>query len=236
MTARLSTDHGKQALLYKHLSRLVFDGLAAVLLLLCLAYWWLGNLTHELFGTALFALLIRHNIQNRRWYAMLGKGPRNAPRTVATILNLALAAVMLFLLITSLAISRSVFAFLPIPDNFTMRELHWFIAYWVLVIVGMHLGLHWERVMTITRNALNLRPSQWRVRALRLLALVLSAWGVYAVSLMDLGTKLTFGYSLSMWDFNNDALMFFLHWFAIIALIATATHFALKLPRTRRAT
>ena len=36
------------------LMRLGFDLVAAALLLFCLSYWWLGNVTHEVAGTALF--------------------------------------------------------------------------------------------------------------------------------------------------------------------------------------
>ena len=38
--------------------RLILDFTSLALVVLCLAYWWLGNLSHELFGTALLALVI----------------------------------------------------------------------------------------------------------------------------------------------------------------------------------
>ena len=50
------------------LSRLWLDGLTAGLLLLGFAYWWLGNVVHEVAGTAMFLLLIAHNVFNRRWW------------------------------------------------------------------------------------------------------------------------------------------------------------------------
>ncbi|MFS8049646.1 hypothetical protein [Rhizobium sp. BR 314] len=46
--------------------RLVLGFASLALIVLRLAYWWLGNLSHELFGTALFALAIVHNVFNRR--------------------------------------------------------------------------------------------------------------------------------------------------------------------------
>ncbi|MBB6487797.1 hypothetical protein [Rhizobium lusitanum] len=47
--------------------RLILDFASLALVVLCLAYWWLGNPSHERFGTALFALAIVHNVFNRRW-------------------------------------------------------------------------------------------------------------------------------------------------------------------------
>ncbi|YCI07187.1 hypothetical protein M1D34_31560 (plasmid) [Ensifer sp. D2-11] len=38
-------------------NRLAVPGAMAILLLLSLAYWWLDNLPHEAFGTAVFAVL-----------------------------------------------------------------------------------------------------------------------------------------------------------------------------------
>ena len=58
------------------LLRLAFDLTAASLLLIGLAYWWLGNIAHEVAGTAMFVLLIVHNVFNRRWY---GTVPRTRP-------------------------------------------------------------------------------------------------------------------------------------------------------------
>jgi hypothetical protein len=46
----------------------------AVLLLLALAYWWLENLPHEIFGTVLFALLGWHFAVNRTWFRILLRG------------------------------------------------------------------------------------------------------------------------------------------------------------------
>lgn len=61
------------------LIRLGLDFTAAGLLLAALAYGWMGNLIHEVIGTAMFALLIGHNLFNRRWYGAVAKG-RPEPR------------------------------------------------------------------------------------------------------------------------------------------------------------
>ena len=56
------------------LFRLVLDLLAVSLLLTAFAYDLFGNAAHEIIGTCMFALLISHNIFNRRWYGMLTRG------------------------------------------------------------------------------------------------------------------------------------------------------------------
>lgn len=123
-------------------SRLIFDLATLVLLILALAYWWLGNLAHELIGTAMFALLVRHVFMNRRWFASIRRGSYDRRRSVKLILNLSFAGAMLTLLATSIAISQAVFSYLPIGDYFSLREIHWFAAYWVVAVSGIHIGLN----------------------------------------------------------------------------------------------
>ncbi|MGQ3215148.1 hypothetical protein [Shinella sp.] len=86
--------------------RIVLDFLAVALIIACLAYWWLDNLFHEVFGTALFALVIGHNVFNRRWYGNVPKGRRDAVRVFNIVTIICLAIAMLVMLATSLLISR----------------------------------------------------------------------------------------------------------------------------------
>lgn len=84
------------------LDRLALPGAMAALLLLALAYWWLDNLPHEIFGTVTFALLIRHIISNRAWFRNLTRGRYDARRASVLVLHLVLIVNMAVLLTTSL--------------------------------------------------------------------------------------------------------------------------------------
>lgn len=96
------------------LVRLVLDFLALGLLLLALAYDWLGNLAHEIIGMAMYLLLVVHNVFNRRWYGALASGKRDPRAMLTRAVNLALLATVVTLLVTSVLISQSVFGFLPV--------------------------------------------------------------------------------------------------------------------------
>src|SRR5215207_1552708 len=177
------------------LKRLVLPAAMAILLLLALAYWWLENLPHEIFGTVLFALLGWHIAVNRTWFRNLFRGRYDTRRTITLVLYLLLIANMLVLLITSVVISKSAFEFLPIPDSIYLRDVHWFAAYWVMVIVGLHLGLHWTRVMAMVRTTLRLTPvSTARALVLRAAAAFLASFGLWSCFVLGLGAKLTFTY------------------------------------------
>ena len=208
------------------LMRLIVDGGATVLLMLTLAYWWLGNLTHELAGTAVFVLLGRHLVNNSHWWGTLRKGRYDLRRRIGLVLTLLLAAAMAVLLATSLANSRSLFVWLPVADSTTLGEIHMFAAYWVMVVVGLHIGLNWNRVTVLLRNA-GLRNALW-VWIGWAAGLAFAIQGLRSAAVMDLWTRLRFDYSLVMWDFNEQTAAFFGHWLAIIALFAVAMHVAMQ--------
>ena len=160
-------------------ARLLLDFLAVVLTIACLAYWWLDNLSHELFGTALFLLVILHNVFNRRWYGGVAKRRLDAARVanLATIVCLAIG--MTVMLVTSFLVSRDLFPFTVLSGAFAVREIHMFAGYWVLLIIAVHLGTRWGVVMNTVRSTVGLTlPSPARTIALRASAIGAALWGV----------------------------------------------------------
>ena len=217
------------------LKRLVLPAAMAVLLLLALAYCWLENLPHEIFGTVLFALLGWHLALNRTWFRNLLRGRYDTRRTITLVLHLLLIASMLVLLITSVVISKSAFEFLPIPDRIYLRDVHWFAAYWVVVIVGLHLGLHWTRVMAMVRTTLRLSPGNSAgTLVLRFAAAIMAGFGVWSFTVLSVWAKLTFTYSLDFWDFNASVTPFFGHWAGVVSLPANLTHYGMMVLGSRR--
>ena len=207
--------------------RLALDFIAVGLLLAALAYWWLDNRTHEIIGTAMFLLVIVHNVFNRWWYGTIRKGHRAPRGLMTTVLNLSLLAVMLTLLVTSLMISRDVFGFLALDGGFTVREIHKLASYWAMIIVSIHLGLHWSMVMGAVRGALGVaKGNRGRTLALRMIAAAIVAYGVDSSFEMTIGSKLVLHPTLDMWDFGESTMGFFAHYAAIVGLYAVLAHYA----------
>lgn len=215
------------------IKRLLLPGAMALFLLLSLAYWWLDNLPHEVFGIALFGLLVWHIAVNRFWFRNLFRGRYDARRVITVVLHLALIINMVVLLITSIAISKAVFAFLPIADSTALRDIHWFSAYWVMIIVGIHIGLHWTRVMATSAGVLGLsQPSLARKWLLRAGAAALLVLGFTSWTVLDVWNKLTFTPSMAFWDFTASVSPFFGHWVGVVSLPAVAAHHMMVALRT----
>lgn len=218
------------------IARLLPDGIALCLLLACMGYWWLGNTAHEVMGAGLLALVGRHVILNRRWFAAIRRGHYDAARRLRLALNLMLAAAMLVLLVTSLMISESLRGVLNLPGVFTLREVHWFAAHWLVVIVGLHIGLHWHIVTGLARARLPILRNNILGVLSWALAIPVACLGVNSSFVMGLGTRLGFDYSLTMWDFSASTLPYFAHWLAITVLYAVIAHAAVRLLALRRTT
>ncbi|MFZ4288404.1 DUF4405 domain-containing protein [Variovorax sp. HJSM1_2] len=214
--------------------RLLLAFCAGALLLLALAYYWLENTTHEWIGTGLFALLIGHNLLHRRWWGNVIQPRRTPDSRLDRALSLSLLTSMLALLFSSLAISQTVFAFLRLGGGFSARQIHIFAAYWCVVLVSVHLGFRWQRVMQFVRHALHLHAdSKARSWGLRVAAAAIATVGLQSSFVMEVGSKLTLQMSLEWWDFAQSTLGFFLRWLSILGLYTTATHYALQWMRTR---
>lgn len=196
-------------------------------LLLSLAYWWLENVPHEIFGSLFFILLVWHISRHKSWFNGLFKGRYDKRRIVTVLLHAALLVNMIVLLLTSIVISKTVFGFLPI-DSYYLREIHWFSAYWVIVIVGIHLGIHWMRIMGLSRVLMRLTDNIYRKIFLRIAVVAILALGVWSYSVLGVWTKLTFTYSLDVWNFKTSVSPFFGHWLTVMALPAVVTHYAMK--------
>ncbi|MBE5808248.1 MAG: hypothetical protein E7317_07910, partial [Clostridiales bacterium] len=72
--------------------RRIIDINMTVLLLLQMAYQVMGEAAHEWLGMSMTALVIVHQILNRRWYGAMLKGRYSAYRAVSTCVNVLLLA------------------------------------------------------------------------------------------------------------------------------------------------
>lgn len=214
--------------------RFLLPASMAVLLMLALAYWWLDNGPHEIFGTAIFGLLAWHLSINRRWFLKLRTGRYDARRWAVVVIHIWLVINMAVLFVTSVLISRSVPSLIQLTNNVSVIEFHWFSAYWVAIIIAVHVGSHWMRVMAKAATVFRLSPSRIRAVVLRLGAVILLVLGAWSFAVLGVSTKLMFGYSIEFWDFTTSVTPFFAHWTAVVAGVAVLSHYTMALLRSTR--
>lgn len=109
-----------------------------------------GQEFHEWLGTAMAVVLILHHLLNINWLKHIGKGNYTPLRSLITIINLLLFADMSILMISGIVMSGFVFEWLPISGGMVLsRRLHLFASHWGLILMALHTGVHWSRVVRL---------------------------------------------------------------------------------------
>ncbi|MBR0464830.1 MAG: DUF4405 domain-containing protein [Clostridia bacterium] len=147
-------------------TRQVVDILLSVGLLLMMSYQVTGEAWHEWLGIGMTALMILHQILNRKWYAALFKGRYTPLRAAQTLIN---AALMICFILTALCgVNMSVHA-VPFLSEFMRaslgRRLHLTLSHWCFVLMGLHLGLHVPAMLKGVRSQ-GARRAGWCVSVL----------------------------------------------------------------------
>ncbi|MEK1887009.1 MAG: DUF4405 domain-containing protein [Phyllobacterium sp.] len=183
----------------------------------------------------MFLLVIVHNVFNRRWYSSIAKsqrGPRGLFNTGVTFL---LLFAMLALLVTSVLISNALSGIMAAYGGFTVRQIHTLAGYWLLIIVAVHLGLRWPLIMSVARSLPGItKPNTARSLALRVIAAMTAAYGIWSSFRLGIGTKLSMQMTLDWWNFDESVVGFFIHALAIAGLYTVITHYTIRLLQLRR--
>ena len=126
--------------------KIIIDILMLVLLVLEYSKLYTGQLIHEILGIILFILFITHNLLNINFYKGLLKGKYNLTRIIITIIDVLFVLNMFFTIVLGIPISQKVFSFLNLNGNTTIHKLHVLFGYWALVVLAIHLGLHFKMI------------------------------------------------------------------------------------------
>lgn len=139
----------------KKVFKIIIDILMIIFMLLEYSKIYTGQLLHEIIGIILFVLFVLHNFLNKNFYKNIFKGKYNFLRTFTTIINLSFLICMLFTIILGIPISNEVFNGLNLKSNITTRKLHTILGYWSLVILSIHLGLHYKVIFAKLNNRIS---------------------------------------------------------------------------------
>lgn len=188
-----------------------------------------GAVAHEWIGLAFCALCALHLVINRRWFKSITRGRYTFRRHINLLLNILLLLSAITLCVTGILGSRHIFGFLNFNGGMDIRQMHTFAAYWGLVLLGIHTGLQWVKVLAGVRAVSGI-SGLMTSSGVRLCPVVLiSAYGVWASFDRAMGSKLFLRFSFDFWDTARPGLLFYTHNLAILALYAVTTHYLSKI-------
>jgi hypothetical protein len=210
--------------------RIWLDLAMTVLLLCAFAYRITGDIAHEWIGVSVFLLFIAHNIINRKWYKNIFKGAYTIRRIVMTAVNLSIALTVTTLITTGLLHSRTVLSFLHLSGGMALRKMHTTAAYWGLLLIAVHIGLHWGMFINAARNMAGITTkNHTRTIIVRSLAFLLVISGIWWSFDRDMFSKLFQGFSFDYWDEERPALLFFAANLSIMVVYIFLTYYSMKL-------
>jgi hypothetical protein len=210
-------------------TKLTLDLAMAIAIVAAMGCRLTGAAAHELTGIAAAIFFIVHNWINWRWYRAIFKGRYNFRRVVDTLVNLLVLAAMTILVISGPMLSLTVFAFMGLDGSLEIRQVHTSAAYWGLILISVHIGMHWEMIISVLRRTMKIsKPNRRRTIILRVATGLIMGCGMYASFERDMWGKLFLGYSFDFWDPQRPAIFFFTDILAIMSIYICLTYYALK--------
>ena len=191
---------------------------AALPVLMC--YSIVGETAHEVIGIAMFGLFILHHIMNFGWIKSLFKGKYDLRRGVNTAVNALVFLCMVGLMYSGIVISKHVFTFVNIGGAMTARMIHMLCAYWGLVLMSVHLGMHISQMAA--RMKLKNKAVVW---ALRIIFGVIGAVGVYEFISLKFPDYLFGKVQFAFIDTSASAVLTTLQYLSVMVLFAYVGYF-----------
>lgn len=158
-----------------------------------------GIAFHEFAGLALGAAVLCHLLLNGNWILKVSKMILNRQLNARTRLNYLLSVMLLldFLIILLSGINISKVA---LPLNLHLpylgKGIHISASYLALGLIGIHLGLHWKWVMTITQRIISVyKPSKLTRVLSKALAILVLTLGIYQMNQTGFVPKTLQGFS-----------------------------------------
>lgn len=200
--------------------KILIDIGMTVCLLLLMPYSLLSETAHEWIGMAMLVLFISHHILNRKWLSAIGKGKYNAFRVIQTVLVIIMVILMMDSMISGILLSNHIFKGIEISGAYmTARQIHMFCAYWGLVVMSLHLGLHWNIAVAMAGRLWE-NPSVIRKWAARIVAVVIAGYGLYAFYRRQIGDYLLMRAHFVFYDYEEGVFPFLIDYLAVMILIA----------------
>jgi len=165
-----------------------------LLFLLTMSFYFLPKILHEVLGILWFLAVIGHLYLNRNWLFSLTKGKWTISRGISVAINIALMVSMVVVMITGIFISNHLFkgwVGMELARNITVHQLHVSLPFLMMILTGIHLGLHFKGLLHRLLNWLSIDKNSARLRiAGYVSSIILVILGIYGSFLHRVGDRL----------------------------------------------
>lgn len=167
--------------------RKFLDAALLIIFSLTMSFYFLPRILHEIFGLIMAAGVFIHFFINRRRFFSAFKGNLSAKKIFSNAINIFLTAIFMTILFTGICMSNYIFhdfISMEIRRNMTFHQLHVALPYVMMILIGLHIGLHWremrEKFLRFMKNSL----------LEKIFAAVIVCTGVYGSFLNKVGDRI----------------------------------------------
>lgn len=132
--------------------KMLVDIAMAVVFIMLMCNQITGIFAHEILGISVIVLFIIHQILNINYYKNILKGKYNKLRIAYLIIDILLSIMMLVMILSATFISRYTLKFLNLSNDSLGRELHILSAYSIYMLIGLHIGLHYNSMFKLKKE------------------------------------------------------------------------------------
>ena len=191
-----------------------------------MCFYHLPKILHEILGVALFVAIIFHVAINFRRFTSLTKN-FTAKKFLSVALNVALTICAAIIFATGVCMSNFLFVDViadELQRNMTLHQLHVAAPYAMMILIGVHVGLHWRELWQRFLNAIGLTKIFKRHgKFFTLLAIGLSIVGAYGLYLNRVADRIAMKHIFATPATELSAIIFALMIVGGVALFALIT-------------
>ena len=191
-----------------------------------MCFQFLPKVLHEVLGVAMFAGIIFHVAINRRRFVSLTK-KFTAKKFLSVALNVALTICAAIIFVTGVCMSNYLFVDVITDDlqrNMTLHQLHVSAPYVMMILIGVHVGLHWSELRQRFLNFFGLTEIfQRRQKFFTATAVILSIVGICGLYLNRVGDRILMKHIFGTPATELPAIIFALMIVGGVALFALIT-------------
>lgn len=175
----------------KNILKFVLDAVMGIVFALLFNTQVLGGLTfHEIAGLAIGCAVIFHILLNAKWVKKVTVGifsPRTkGKQRLEYILDVLCLVDLAVIIVTGVLISKVLFPSLGGGDNHSLQGIHTATSYIGLLLIGVHLGLHRQWIVSTVRNLFKIKGASTVRRVIgNVCAIVLLACGIYFMNAVN---------------------------------------------------
>ena len=167
----------------KNIIKISLDVVMAGILILLYNSHAISLAFHEIAGLFLFGLFVIHCLLNRKWVTSITAkffSKSIAPRVrFGYIIDLMLLVSFVLIIISGISTSQVLFPAIAQAKDSPWRSVHHFFAALSIILVGIHLGLHWNFVTGMLKKAIRIPQKLAKLLGIGLLVVVL-VFGTYS--------------------------------------------------------